>query len=205
MILELRSRRARFGLSVGLGAAGLLVLAQCLATSSDPQASAARASGPSGAEAWGVVYEVLQHPRCMNCHPVGDSPLQGDQSLPHVQGVKRGPDGHGFYAMRCDTCHQTTNLEAPHLPPGAPNWHLPSPDMPLVFEGVSSGDLCRQMRDPRTNGGKSHAELEHHMTQDALVLWGWDPGPGRAPVSTPQRVFAEAARTWIASGCDCPE
>ena len=40
-----------------------------------------------------AAYSVFMHPRCMNCHPVGDSPLQGDDSHPHEFGVKRGPDG----------------------------------------------------------------------------------------------------------------
>ena len=35
------------------------------------------------------------HPRCMNCHPSGDVPLQGDDSHLHVQNVKRGDDGQG--------------------------------------------------------------------------------------------------------------
>jgi hypothetical protein len=76
--------------------------------------------------------------------------------------------------------------------------------MPLVFEGRTSADLCRQLGDPGRNGGRSPSQLEHHMMHDALVLWGWDPGPGRSPVSTPQADFAAAVRAWVASGCDCP-
>jgi hypothetical protein len=26
---------------------------------------------------------VLQHPRCLNCHPVGERPTQGDDGHPH--------------------------------------------------------------------------------------------------------------------------
>ncbi len=32
---------------------------------------------------------VFTHPRCQNCHPAGDAPLQGDDSHPHAQNVKR--------------------------------------------------------------------------------------------------------------------
>src|SRR5262245_21189046 len=46
-----------------------------------------------------AVYPVLMHPRCMNCHPKGDQPLQGDDSHIHVQNVRRGPDGKGLFAM----------------------------------------------------------------------------------------------------------
>src|SRR5262245_36238430 len=47
------------------------------------------------------VYKVLMHPRCMNCHPDGDRPLQGDDSHIHMMNVKRGENGTGKYALRC--------------------------------------------------------------------------------------------------------
>src|ERR687883_476581 len=47
------------------------------------------------------VYKVLMHPRCLNCHPPGDVPLQGDDSHLHIQNVKRGEDGKGKYALKC--------------------------------------------------------------------------------------------------------
>jgi hypothetical protein len=207
-------------LVLALAAAGAIALATCRSSEEAEHGAAApparsgapsadRAAAPAGdadgLAAWETVYAVLQHPRCLNCHPAGDRPLQGDDSHPHVQNVVRGPDGHGVYALRCDACHQDRNLGGAHLPPGAPGWHLPTPSTPLVFEGLASGELCRQMKDPRRNGGKSPAELEHHMVEDALVLWGWDPGEGRTPVATPQPAFAAAVRAWVASGCDCPE
>src|SRR4026208_1751619 len=61
------------------------------------------------AEAFKEAYKVLRHPRCMNCHPSGDAPLQGDDSHIHAQNVTRGPDGKGLYAMKCSNCHQTAN------------------------------------------------------------------------------------------------
>ena len=184
-------------LATSLAAAGLGLLAQC------------RSGGSGGASrahaAWGVVYEVLQHPRCLNCHPAGDAPLQGDDSVPHAQNVRRGPDGQGLFAMRCATCHTTENGPDAHLPPGAPHWQLPHPATPLVFEGVSSGDLCRQLQDRQRNGGKSLEEVFHHVAEDELVLWGWEPGPGRAPVPIPHAAFVAAMRTWIDAGCGCPK
>ena len=67
------------------------------------------------------VYKVLMHPRCMNCHPSGDAPLQGDDSHVHFQNVKRGEDGKGKYALKCANCHQDTNLAGENMPPGNPN------------------------------------------------------------------------------------
>lgn len=155
--------------------------------------------------AWDVVYEVLQHPRCLNCHPAGNVPLQGDEHKPHAQNVQRGPDGQGLFAMRCSACHQSENAPGPHMPPGAPHWQLPPASMPLVFEGKSSGELCRQLKDRAQNGQKSPEQLLHHMESDPLVLWGWNPGEGRAPVAIPHRAFASAARAWVEGGCACPE
>src|SRR5205809_6257502 len=86
-------------------------------------------------EAFRSAYSVLMHPRCMNCHPAGDAPLQGDDSHVHTQNVQRGADGKGLYALKCANCHQDKTPRGEHTPPGNPNWRLPSADMPLVFEG----------------------------------------------------------------------
>jgi hypothetical protein len=201
-------------------ALGALLLATVTCGAPDARhARGAADAGPAGGEAaaggeashaaavagWDVVYEVLQHPRCANCHPAGNAPLQGDAMRPHAQLVQRGPGGHGVFGMRCDTCHQDTNLDGPFLPPGVRNWHMPRPDMPLVFVGVGSRDLCEQLRDPARNGGKTPAQLLEHMESDPLVLWGWDPGNGRAPVSVPHDRLAAAMRAWVENDCGCPE
>src|SRR5262244_3774337 len=49
------------------------------------------------------------------------SQLQGDDNRPHGMNVKRGTDGRGSPAMRCTNCHQSSNSEFAHAPPGAPN------------------------------------------------------------------------------------
>lgn len=148
---------------------------------------------------WDVVYRVLQHPRCVNCHPAGDRPLVGDAGAPHPQNVQRGADGTGRLAMRCTACHQDRNTYGAHLPPGAPHWQLPHPDMPLVFEGRSKQQLADQLLDRAQNGGRSPEQLLHHVEQDPLVLWGWAPGTGRAPVDVPHAEFVAAFRGWLAA------
>lgn len=200
------SRLALFAACASLVLAGIAV--QCSGPAAGENASTpehALISEAEGLRAWDVVYRVLQHPRCLNCHPAGDRPFVGDSQGIHPQNVQRGADGKGLFAMKCATCHSDANTPGAHMPPGAPNWHLPKPEMPLVFEGKSLAELCRQMRDPKTNGGKTHEQLVEHMAHDPLVLWGWAPGDSRVPVSTPHAVFAEAARTWAASGCACPD
>lgn len=156
-------------------------------------------------EAFQAAYKVFMHPRCMNCHPVGDVPLQGDKSLPHLQNVKRGPDGRGKYALKCANCHQLANLPGENMPPGNPNWHLPPPTMRMVFEGKTPGELCRLLKDPRQNGGKTMEQLIHHVSEDKLVLWGWDPGEGRTKPPLSHAEFAKKMQEWANKGAACPE
>src|ERR1700680_3307897 len=45
--------------------------------------------------------KVLQSPRCVNCHPVGERPRQTDRRRLHIPRVVRGADGFGAPGMRC--------------------------------------------------------------------------------------------------------
>jgi hypothetical protein len=150
------------------------------------------------------VYKVVMHPRCMNCHPSGDMPLQGDDSHPHLQNVKRGQDGKGKYALKCANCHQDVNLPGENMPPGNPTWQLPRKEMPLVFQGKSPRELADQLKDPRRNGGKTLDQLVEHVTHDKLVLWGWEPGDGRTKPPLSHDEFAKKFREWVEKGAASP-
>jgi hypothetical protein len=151
------------------------------------------------------VYKVLMHPRCMNCHPSGDVPLQGDDSHLHAQNVKRGEDGKGKYALKCANCHQDVNLSGENMPPGNPTWHLPRKGMPLVFQGKGPRELADQLKDPQRNGGKTLEQLVEHVTNDKLVLWGWEPGDGRTKPPLSHDQFAKRFREWVEKGAASPE
>ena len=150
-------------------------------------------------------YKVLMHPRCMNCHPMGNAPLQGDESHPHIQNVKAGPEGKGIYSMKCTNCHQDKNLPGENMPPGNPIWHLPPPEMPMVFEGKSPGQLAAQLKDPKRNGGKNLEQIFHHVSEDKLVLWGWNPGEGRTLPPLTHEEFTKQMKIWIDNGAEVPE
>jgi hypothetical protein len=157
--------------------------------------------------AFDTIQAVLQHPRCQNCHIPGDAPLQFDEGTAHAQNVRRGPDGKGAPGLPCATCHATSNPPAsygPHMPPGAPNWHLPPPQRKMVFIGLSKAELCATIKDPSRNGGRNLAAVLEHVSHDPLVLWGWQPGIGRAPVAVPHDAFVASVKTWIAGGAPCP-
>jgi hypothetical protein len=145
--------------------------------------------------------KVLTHPRCVNCHPAGDTPLQGDDSHPHVPVVHRGDGNFGVPGMRCNTCHQAENVDRAGLP-GHPAWHLAPIEM--AWAGKSLGEICAQIKDPARNGGKSLAEIHEHMAQDSLVGWGWHPDAGREPVPGTQAGFGELIGAWIDTGAACP-
>ena len=151
-----------------------------------------------------TVYKVLMSPRCMNCHPSGDVPLQGDDSHLHTMGPKRGVDGKGVYAMKCSNCHQETNTPGLHTPPGNPDWHLPPADMKMVFQGKSPHELAKQLVDPNKNGHKDMKKLIEHA-DDGLVLAGWNPGEGRTLPPVSHAEFKKAWLTWLKKGAYAPK
>jgi hypothetical protein len=73
----------------------------------------------------------------------------------------------------------------------------------MVFIGKNSGDLCRGLKDPKANGGKNLDALVKHVDSDGLVLWGWQPGVGRNPVSVPHDEFVAKFKVWVAAGAPC--
>jgi hypothetical protein len=156
------------------------------------------------AAAFESILPVLRHPRCMNCHSSGDSPRQGDDSHRHSMDIRRGPDGTGTNTVKCSTCHQDHNLAGPHMPPGAPGWHLPSPGEPMIWEGLTDRLLCEVILDRKQNGNRSTAQIAEHM-QTPLVQWGWNPGEGRAPVPMSSKQFQMQVELWISNGAACPQ
>lgn len=148
------------------------------------------------------IGRVLQHPRCMNCHPAGDRPTQGDTMHPHEPPVVRGEANIGAPGMRCTTCHQSGNIDHARLP-GHPKWHLAPIEM--AWQGKSLGDICRQIMDPARNGGMTPAALEKHMAEDSLVGWGWAPDAGREPVPGTQKAFGDLFSAWLKAGAHCPD
>jgi hypothetical protein len=156
------------------------------------------------AKAFMSVYKVLMSARCMNCHPSGDAPLQGDDSHIHTMNVKRGVDGKGIYSVRCSNCHQAENTAGLHMPPGNPKWGLPPAGMRMVFQGRTPRQLALQLLDPKQNGGRTKAQLIDHMANDDLVGWAWHPGDGRTLPPMTRPAFAAQVRLWIAKGAYAP-
>lgn len=145
---------------------------------------------------------VIQHPRCLNCHPSDEHPRQGERLALHEPPLVRGDGGHGVAPVRCDTCHQARNVESAGVP-GNPVWHLAPIEMGWI--GVSLNGICRQLKDPARNGGRDLEAIHEHMAHDALVGWAWSPGDGREPAPGTQAAFGALILAWIDGGAHCPD
>ncbi|HSM07234.1 MAG TPA: hypothetical protein VK858_21585 [Longimicrobiales bacterium] len=154
-----------------------------------------------------TMMDVLTHPRCVNCHPAGDTPRIGDGTVEHHFGVRRGADNRGLPALRCSSCHQPENNDLAGVP-GAPEWSLAPRGM--AWEGKSRSEIARSILDPADNGGRTLEEVVDHLTHHELVLWAWEPGvradgtPREAPPVDVETYIA-AVRAWAAAGAPIPE
>ena len=157
---------------------------------------------------FGEIAKVLTHPRCMNCHPAGEHPLQGADRHEHMPPAWRGEGGTGVAGLSCSACHTERNFtlvgaDASYKSiPGHPRWGLAPLEM--AWEGKSIGQICQQIKDQNRNGGRTLAQLHEHLAQDDLVAWGWSPGEGREAAPGTQAQLGELAKAWIDSGAACP-
>lgn len=142
-------------------------------------------------EAFGTILTVLKDPRCINCHPLDDRPRQWDENHLHGYNVSR--------ETSCKMCHGVKNRGST---PGAPHWALAPRSM--GWYGLSDVEIGERLLDMEKNGNRTPADLVHHMTNDALVLWGWDPGVHRNPVQVPFDEFEVALHTWLEYGAYIP-
>jgi hypothetical protein len=152
------------------------------------------------------IGRLLTNPRCMNCHPAGDHPLQGNDEHEHMPAVWRGETGH--LATDCSGCHGERNFtlhEAASYSsiPGHPRWAVAP--LSMAWQGKSLGEICRQLKDVNLNGGRDLALLQEHIAKDDLVAWAWNPGEGREPAPGSQEAAGRLVQAWIDSGAQCPD
>jgi hypothetical protein len=159
---------------------------------------------------FGEAAKVLTSPRCMNCHPAGDHPTQGNDLHPHRPPIVRGASDDGPPGTSCQACHMSRTVDlfpgavAPYASiPGRPGWRLAPPEM--AWQGRTPGEICRQIKDRNRNGGRDLAMLQEHIAKDQeLVAYGWDPGKGRMPAPGTQQLAGALIQAWIDSGAECP-
>ena len=99
--------------------------------------------------------KVIMNPRCVNCHPATDHPLQGNDQHIHMPPVPRGESGDGIGGNTCGACHMERNVtlhEAASYQsvPGNPRWGLAPIEM--AWQGKSMTEICTQIKDPARSG-----------------------------------------------------
>jgi mono/diheme cytochrome c family protein len=151
--------------------------------------------------------KVIMSPRCVNCHPAGDRPLQGNDQHLHKPFVPRGDTGMGIAGNTCQACHTDRNFPVGdgasyQSIPGHPRWALAPIEM--AWQGKSAREICGQLKDRNRNGGRDLAQLHEHLAKDDLIAWGWNPGVGREPVPGTQARLGELVQAWIDTGAQCP-
>ena len=151
------------------------------------------------------IGKLLTHPRCLNCHPAGDHPLQGADHREHMPPVWRGDTGH--LATDCSGCHTDHNMTLHETAsyqsiPGHSRWAVAP--IAMAWENKSIGDICRQIKDVNLNGGRDLAQLQDHIAADDLVGWAWNPGEGREPAPGSQQQAGQLVKAWIDTGAECP-
>ena len=200
-------KRAKLYLSLGM----LLLMGIAFAFSStasiNTAASPTSASAIPADDAFDKMMAVLTHKRCINCHPAGDRPLQGEDSHTHTFNVQRGADNHGLPALRCESCHQHENNDFSGVP-GAPEWSLAP--ISMKWEGLSRVEIAKSMLDPKRNGGRTLDEIVKHLTEHELVLWAWEPGVSpegvpREKPPVPKEEYIAAVKAWASAGAPIPE
>lgn len=150
--------------------------------------------------------KVIMNPRCVNCHPATDHPLQGNDQHIHMPPAIRGDNGDGIGGNTCGACHMERNVtlhEAASYQsvPGNPSWGLAPIEM--AWQGKSMSEICAQLKDP-TRSGRNLLQLQEHFAKNDLIAWAWNPGLGRDPVPGTQELLGDLIKAWIDTGAVCP-
>lgn len=150
--------------------------------------------------------KVITHPRCLNCHPNGRVPTQGNNLQLHAPYIHAGEAGRGQPGLSCTACHQARNVDTQGAAfrslPGHGHWSLAPASM--AWQQKSITEICQQLKDPARNGGRSLAQIAEHMHKDGLVGWAWEPGAGRTAAPGTQEQFGQLIEAWVALGAACP-
>ena len=165
-----------------------------------------RAAADDSTSAFHRAASVLHSPRCANCHTLTDFPRQGDDRHPHLFNVRRGGEDRGATAFACTTCHGRANNVSSGVLGAEEDWRLPP--LSMGWEGLSEAELCRHLKDPARNGGRTGAAVIEHL-HTSLVKWAWMPGKdihGRDRSLPPLSYedFVKAMESWVTSGAQCP-
>ena len=128
--------------------------------------------------------KVLQHPRCVNCHPVGDRPRRPTACSRISRWWCAARTATARPGWPAATCHGDANFD-PARVPGDPHWHLAPASM--AWEGKIARPDLRAAQGPRAQRRPGHGRDPEAHRDDSLVGWGWSPAPAarRRPAPRP--------------------
>ena len=108
------------------------------------------------------------------------------------------------------------------MPPGAENWRMPS-SQKSYDSASTAGQLCQIWRGqknafeegPTLGHMRTPEQLLEHVSNDPLVKWAFEPGPGRTPAYSPVKdqignrvsghaYFVDYFEIWVKGGAPCP-
>jgi len=162
-----------------------------------------------------------------------DYPRQGDDRHPHYYSVFRGDTidftteektgivhpGIGVPVERCASCHGASNDPKTGIPgtadpanPEAAFWFMAPASMAWESKpgtAMSGAELCAMIKDKTRNGNRELSDTLHHLTNEHLVLWAWNPGtrPNGEQRTTPpidHETFVKEFAQWMNNGAPCP-
>jgi len=138
------------------------------------------------------IAKVVTHPRCMNCHPAGNHPLQGDDRHEHLPPVPRGDAGLGVAGLNCATCHTERNFTLVGAAtyksiPGHPRWQLAPIEM--AWEGKSVSQTASSSRIRRATAG---ARSRSCTSISPRTIWSRGAGR-RAKAASPRRAASSSS------------
>lgn len=172
-------------------------------------------SKAQGLEAWTRIFEVASHPRCANCHtgpsdrPMWSGPSYG-KTRAHGMNIQAGNSRIGTETILCSTCHtnkredwdnaNSTKHAAPRV---AMSWALAP--IEAHWFGRTTEQICEQLRNPDTNGGRSTLEIAEHLNHDLILHWAWEPGGNREPAPYSLQEHVNDILAWGVAGTPCPQ
>ena len=134
---------------------------------------------------------------------------RGTRAVSTTSYVQRGPTGTDCPASSAPpaTARRTSRASyGPRQPPGvSTDWHLPPPDMKMVFVGLSSRALCEQLKDPaaqRPQGHRRAGPAREQRSARPLGLVARRRSATRSPI--PHADFVAAFKRWTDAGAPCP-
>ena len=154
------------------------------------------------------IAKVVTHPRCMNCHPAGNHPLQGDDRHEHLPPVPRGEAGLGVAGLNCATCHTERNftLVGAARPTRAFRAIRAGASRRSKWPGKASRS-ARSASSSRTRRATADARSRCCTSISRTTTWSRGAGSrakGASRRRADQKQLGALAQAWIESGAQCP-